>query len=487
LTAPQPAFAEDPWIISSPVTVIEPQEVGDVLVVSGGSLMVTGVPEPGFQLSGNLIVMDEGSAEFRDSVVQVLSMYHGQYALLAMGQGTILIDHCDYRVPNGVQHALIAHEGATVEVRDSDFRFNQLVAVGEGTLIASRLNGSFECIVQEDARMELSDIPRDPDAGALWVWPTFMPGSQAVYSPPMPGFIPSYSFPPMGASGIGNSFQITRCEVLLWPMLVHEGTDLTLQDIPEENWIVVGLFNGQTYVQETLGLPDRTVRLHNASIDTWNLYPQERAKVTVQNSVIGELLAFGRSSVEVISTTVDGSGGFFGVSERAVLEAKDSTVTCDVQVTGDGSAVLRNCLVLPYPADTSGAFTYFGAYDQASLHLDGTPALSTPRLEGQGAIVVTSLTDPPASPPPKGFPVTLHGWAAIYSLDPEAGIKWWKLKSHRVGTYRKKLLEEGESNVEGGILGTWRRAKEHADYKLILILKDKMRRRYVSRTPVPGS
>jgi hypothetical protein len=281
-------------------------------------------------------------------------------------------------------------------------------------------------------------------------------------------------------------------------MLVREGTDLTLQDIPAGNWIVVGLhlpnstsiselFNGLTYAQETLGLSDRTVRLNSASIDTWNLYPQENAQVTVQDSVIGEILAFGRSSVEVISTTVDGSGGFFGVSDEAVLEATDSTLTCDVQVTGDASTVFRDCLVLPYPHDPTGAYTHFGAYDRASLHLDRTPALSTPRLDGQGTIAVTSITDPPASPPPNGSPVTVHGWAAIYSLDPRAGMRSWKLKAHRVDTNRSRLLKRGRSNVEGETLGTWRRAKEHHDYELILMLRDKMRRRYESRTPVPGS
>lgn len=498
LAASQTALAEDPWIISSPVTVSEPLEVGDVLVVSGGSLVVSGVPEPGFQLSGDLIVVADGSAEFRESVIQVLSTHHGQYALIATEQGTILIDHCDYRVSNNVQHALIAHANAIVEVRDSDFSFIQLLAIGEGRLIASRLTGSFECIVQDDARMELSDIPRNPDTGYIWVWPTFTPGSQAVYSPPMPGFIPSYSFPPMEASGIGNSFQIARCEVKLWPMLVREGTDLTLQDIPEESWVVVGLhlpnstsiselFNGLTYSQETLGLTDRTIQLINASIDTWNLYPQENAHVTVQDSIIGELLAFGGSSVEVISTTVDGSGGFFGISDEAILEAQDSILTCDVQVTGDASAVFRDCLVLPYPSDPTGAYTHFGAYDHASLHLDRTPAVSTPRLDGQGTIAVTWITDPPASPPPNGSPVTVHGWAAIYSLDPREGMRLWKLKAHRVGTHRSRLLKRGRSNVEGEILGTWRRAKEHHDYELILILRDEMRRHYESRTPVPGS
>ena len=99
LALPSPAAApNEPWIISQPVTVTAPRDVGDVIVVDGGSLTVTGVPEPGFRLSGNLLVVGHGEVHFADSVVQVMSVYHGQYAVVASEHGRITVERCDYRV-----------------------------------------------------------------------------------------------------------------------------------------------------------------------------------------------------------------------------------------------------------------------------------------------------------------------------------------------------------------------------------------------------
>ena len=50
--------------------------------------------------------------------------------------------------------------------------------------------------------MVLADIPRESGAGSIWVWVEFPAGSEAEYSPPMPGYIESWSFPPVGATGI---------------------------------------------------------------------------------------------------------------------------------------------------------------------------------------------------------------------------------------------------------------------------------------------
>lgn len=39
-----PGIASEPWVITSPVEVTEPRDVGDVIVASGGRLVVHAVP-----------------------------------------------------------------------------------------------------------------------------------------------------------------------------------------------------------------------------------------------------------------------------------------------------------------------------------------------------------------------------------------------------------------------------------------------------------
>jgi len=204
-------------------------EAGDIVVVSGGSLEVLDVPDPGFKLSGNISVVGTGSLIMTNSVIKIMSIYNGQYSLAAAEEGTITVTGCDYSVPMGVQHAMFATDNGVINIHDTDFGFIQLIAAGNSTIKGERLNGQFECIVQDAGNLLLTDIPRDTDSGSLWVWPTFTPNSTAEYSPPLPGFIDSFQFPPAGSQGLDEIFSLTRCEVKLWPMLVREGCNLTLK------------------------------------------------------------------------------------------------------------------------------------------------------------------------------------------------------------------------------------------------------------------
>ena len=100
---PAIAVASEPWVITTPVEVTSPVDVGDVIVASGGRLVVRDLPEPGLRVSGNLVALGDGEIRLDRSVIQFMSVYNGQYALAAVEQGRVTVDGCDYRVPSGVQ------------------------------------------------------------------------------------------------------------------------------------------------------------------------------------------------------------------------------------------------------------------------------------------------------------------------------------------------------------------------------------------------
>ncbi len=492
------AAAAEPWFVDHPVTITQPTELGDVIVVSGGSLTVTGVPEPGLQMHGNLWVVGDGQLRLEDSVIEFESTYHGQYALAAGEQARVVVSRCDYRVPSGVQHGLVSAGHASITVEDTDFGFVQFVPLEESTFAARRCNGQFEVVVQHDAQVELADIPRDPDAGQLWVWPEFPAGSRAVYTPPLPGFVSDWSFPPPGATGIVQRIHLVRCDTLLWPMLVREGVHLTLKDIPQENHVVVGLFvpastvitglvNGVTAADATLPFSDREIRLENASIDTWNVYPEGRVRVVVEHSMIGEMLTSGEAVAVLRDTVVDGTGGYLGAGGSSTMILERCTTTCDIQATQDATIELHDSLVNPYPFDTTGVYTRFGAYDRARLLADQTPVSTTPALGGDGVIAATYLSDLPAHPPGPGTTVVLHGSAAQYSLTAAAGDGSWHLEARPRWGHGATILGQGSGIVENGELGRWSGADPASDYLLRLVLSDGEGRRLVGRSQVMGT
>ncbi|MGE5236071.1 MAG: hypothetical protein ACM3O7_06975 [Acidobacteriota bacterium] len=487
------AGAQQPWVISGPVTVTQPVEVGDVLVVSGGSLTVTGVPEPGFRLAGNLAVVGDGRATFADSVVEIESTYHGQYSLAAVDQGTLAISRCQLVVPRAVQYALVSSGSAHVVVEDSDFGSAQLVATGTGTLEASRLNGHFEVILQESSTILLHDIPRDPGTGDLWVWPTFGPGSRAVYSPPLPGWVASWSFPPAGATGLGERCEIERCQVKLWPLLVGAGSDLTLRDIAPENWVVVGLHlphdaaftglvNGQRVEERELGLADRTLRLERAAVDSWNLYPESAARVVVRDSRIGELLAFDDSRVWLERTVVDGSGGFFGARGGSQVHVEGGSFTCDVQASDDATLVVSRSQLLPYPHDATGALTRFGAFDRGRLLLVQTPTSTTATAGGSGLVAFAALADPPLFPPAGA--AALSGTLASFSLDPRLLPQQWRLQAFCRGEPGGTLIADGDDNLVDAPIGVWSGADPGTACELRATITDASGRALTATWPV---
>lgn len=505
---------DDPWYISTQVTITEPTDVGNVILVGNGRLVVDGVADPGLRVTGNLWATGSSTVVLRDSVIQFMSTYHGQYSLAAADGASVEIAGCDYRVPHHVQHSLVAAGSSTIEVHDTGFGDVQLLAGDNGVLRAERLNGHFETLLVGAGRLELTDIPRDPGGGDLWVWPEFPRGSEAVYTPPMPGYVRSWDFPPPGATGIPQRCHLERCVVKLWPLLVWDGCRLTLRDIPEDNWVVVGLHLPNSAVirglvnqagveSRQLPLSDRTITLDHASIDTWNLYPESTApveiddgvvqgksppRVEIRNSVVGEVLTFGNASTILDHTTVDGSGGYFGASGSSHVTAYDSTFTCTIQAAGSSTIELHECNVEPYPGDETGSYTRFGAYDDARLFADQTPVVKvTPALGGNGLIAVTWIQDPPASPPAYGSPVTLHGIAALFSLPDGPAPGRWRLEAQPLWSHTVHVLGQGDTGAESGMeLGSWGGADPGRDYRLRLVLTDRWGRRLIGSRELQG-
>ncbi len=492
--------AEEPWIILGDEVITEPVELGDVIVAGNGSLTIRDVPEPGLRMSGSLWAANSARVTLDSSVIRFLSTFHGQYALAAVENAQVDIVGCDYAVPSGVQHALVAAGNASLVVSDTDFGegSHQLITANNARLDAARLNGNFEVILENDSSMELADIPRDPGLGSIWVWVEFPAGSVAEYTPPMPGFVDSWSFPPPEASGIVQTVTVERCEARLWPMLVREGSVVTLRDIPEDNWVVVGLYlarstavsgliNGTLYEDRRLRIGAHDLHLVNASIDTWNLYPHERARVEVRNSVLGEILSMGSSRVRVVASTIDGSGGFFGARDASHITAAGSTITCTVESTQDATVELHHSVVQPYPIDPGGAWTRFGAYDNGVLYAHQTAVSTTPALGGRGAIAVSYLVDLPAEPPAAGVSLPLSGSVAMFCLDGGVTLDEWRLEARARGGGRPRLIASGSSNVEEDLLGTWVGEAGGVDHQLEIVLTDSLGRSLIGLLAVPAA
>jgi hypothetical protein len=436
------------------------------------------------RIAGNVWALGTSRVEITGSVVEFASRYHGQYAFVGVDAAALTVTDSVYRVTPGVQHGLVVAGSARLEVHDTDFGDVQLVAADDASIDAERLNGSFEVIVQDAASIELADIPRDPGDGRLWVWVEVGRGAVVDWSPPLPGFVDHWSWPPASSNGVPQTVTMSRCETLLWPMLVREGSDLTLREVPDDHWVVVGLHlpndavvtglvNDVHVVDGQVSIPDRHVRLVDARVDTWNLYPQGEAVVQVLDSVLGEILSFDDAVVRVDRSTVDGTGGFVGAQDRSRMTFSESRLTCTVEATDDAVLQLHHSAVEPYPADLEGTVTRFAAWDDAVLVADHTTVTTSPAAGGEGVIAVV-WAEPSTWPPAGDEPVQLWGTVAMFgdaSAPSLAG--WWIDAIDPWG--RRTRVTEGSGNVEDDVLGTWSAPVRGA--RLVVTLEDATGRR----------
>jgi hypothetical protein len=281
-------------------------------------------------------------------------------------------------------------------------------------------------------------------------------------------------------------------------MLVRPGSDLTLRDIPADHWVVVGfhmpgdavidtVVNDTFYHDVTLALPDRRLRLVNASIDTWNFYPQASATVGFRDSVVGEILSMGDSRVVMERTTVDGSGGFFGARDDSRITARDCRFTCTIEASQRATIVLHGSSAEPYPSDPTGEWTRLGAYDEGRILADQTGISTAPALDGRGLIAVSFLDPPPSAPPGAGTPVDLVGTVGQYSLDPDVATGRWRLEASAGEGAPPRVLASGVEPVEDALLGRWSGADPNLDHRLRTVITDGLGRTLIGTVVVPGS
>ena len=169
---------------------------------------------------------------------------------------------------------------------------------------------------------------------------------------------------PDGSVGIPQTVRLDRVEVLLWPMLVEPSSRLVLRDIPAESWTVVGLHlpndahirglvNGGPPRTGSLALADRSIELDDASVDSWNLYPQADARIAVTDCVLGEILSLERSRTHVSRSVIDGSGGFLAVDNGLVGTWTADLARADyrlrIQLTDDLGRRFTSWVAVPDP------------------------------------------------------------------------------------------------------------------------------------------
>ena len=156
-------------------------------------------------------------------------------------------------------------------------------------------------------------------------------------------------------AGHGWQLSVKDCTKVLWALVSTAGSDATIARSAlravglhfggRTKARLRGLHNGKPAPAAGLGAADRTLRFVKAPVETWNVYTALRAQLTVEDSTIGEAIAFMDSTMTIKGSLCDGTGGYVGARDNARVELTDCTIRSLVVARDASTIVLKHCTV----------------------------------------------------------------------------------------------------------------------------------------------
>jgi hypothetical protein len=140
------------------------------------------------------------------------------------------------------------------------------------------------------------------------------------------------------------------------------------------------------------------VRFERCRVRTWNLYSFDTFRLTVANSIFGEIIAFGNSDAAVVNSICDGSGGYMAAFDDASLLLQQSQISARVIARGRGQVIAVASTITghtPHAADNGVVALFHSSF----------PAL--PTVEAGSVAAVISVDEPRQAPVDARVPV--HG------------------------------------------------------------------------------
>ncbi|HEV7232020.1 MAG TPA: T9SS type A sorting domain-containing protein [Bacteroidia bacterium] len=381
-----------------------PQNNGDTIWVGiapyPDSLVITGNQTYAWPI----IVVNNALLRLKNAHVTI----HGD--LIAFGHGKIYADHSTLIFPQqyfyqrniilvqnsifkaandtldygGFVHNMTITDSASVifsKVYQTDF-----MTTGVSRFASVSMNGvniTGEYIIEDHARLSFKNCTQ------LLLWHQLPDTAVVNWSFPAGNAVYNYKFKRglTGIAGVNYDISADSCHQVMWGLMPTDGSRITISNsviraiglwfVKNTSVSVTGLADRSFYPNFTAPISDRTLQLNNDSVITWSLYPMNKSKISVSNSTVGEIGAFGSASVSGTFYSVDGSGGYHFSSDTSSTLGNALFATCNVRSERSGLFVMVNSTMY------SGAVTAIG--NSVMIVLQSTLTQDPVPLEGSAA------------------------------------------------------------------------------------------------------
>jgi hypothetical protein len=378
---------------------------GNIVIVGDGVLEVKNAD---FNLDGDIIITGNGQAIFDSSDVNIVQHYIYEHVIFVSDSASCSITNSETSFSGYQLSVSIALDG---EINMQNVTNQDWITAGVQHTASATLRDikgySGEWLFLDDCYAEFKHVDY------LLTWYFFPPSSVVDFDFPEEDTIYDFYLDSTLAdvSGVGYHVEIDSCTDCMWATIPLRGSDVIIRDSDlrvtglmfegTDTFAISGLVNGLDYSDWVLPVADRTYRLINTSVQTWNLYPDDTTNITLSSSIFGELCGFTDSYATIQNAFCDGTGGHIEASSRSLVAIYSSSIFADVITKNRGICVLGNC------AMPVGRIWATGA---SIMVIVNTSFPEDPIPSDTSIVFIASITAPSSGYPEDSIGITGSAW-----------------------------------------------------------------------------
>ncbi len=315
---------------------------GDLIIVNQGMLQIV---DADFMIDGDIYIHGNGRLTVTGSSFTVVQDYIYEHSLLVVENGSMSFSNVVFK-SNGQSWSISLAGQASYKMEDSEvtdgFITAGLTDNSRARITNSQMPGEFLCFGDNDVSFENCDF--------MLFW--FVMPETSVVDVQLPDNLSttqwSFSDSTQNVRGIPYRVAIRNCTNVMWGLISITGSNATFRDsdfravgllfASDDSLAVSGIANESFHEDDVINLPDRTLRLIESNVQTWNFYVSSQSDITIKNCVFGEILTQGNGKATILNSICDGSGGYVGAFDQSFMLMHGSFIKS--QVIARNSSVL---------------------------------------------------------------------------------------------------------------------------------------------------
>jgi len=328
---------------------------GPIIILNGGLLHFINAHAT---ILGDVYVWGTNSRLYADSsYLYIPQQYFYQRSLIVIDGGIVhyhqtTLDH------SGLSNNLVAENNSYIEMTDvQNIGFTTNGVFGKAQISINGTNEAGEYIITDSVRLSFKH------SKTILLWHQFPDKAVISFSFPHGDTVQSFEFNNTlsGVHGVEYSINIDTCTNVMWSMMPSTGSDVSISNSKIRSiglWFkgsdtitVIGLVNNSHYTSFTAGLSDRHLQLNNCDVQTWSLYPMDRAHIDLSGCIVGEIGTEQHSTLTGLNFNCDGSGGYMWATDTSFVMAGFCSAVNAVRSQGNGIVLFAySSLIGGYPS-----------------------------------------------------------------------------------------------------------------------------------------